>query len=227
MYHSFKHFHPDIPFKIYQRDETDRITAETGISIHFMFAPIGRELSVDYDLVVHIDGDSIICDTLEEVLAGDYDIAGCRNNNDDLKAGFCSGFERGKATKDKYINAGFHAITNKAIWQEWIDKNKEYGLQTPLYEQGVLNDIFHSGKYNTKLLDPINSNLYYGVASCNGTQSHWDSYKEMYLENDRLYLHGKKIKILHLAGGGAKPRLSKLFSKDVFENFIKDIIIFD
>ena len=74
-----------------------------------------------------------------------------------------------------------------------------------MHEQDNLNIIIHSGKYKVKWLDPGDKPLYYNIASAYGDlekwqghpHMHWESWERIELKDDKLWLDGKLIKMLH------------------------------
>ena len=111
-------------------------------------------------------------------MAGDYKVAGVRNNNDFGKAGALAyPLEPDGTDPFTYINAGLVVSTNANFWTDWINLNNEKALKCRMAEQDTLNEIFYSGKYKNKLLDPVDSDVYYGTATQYGVGSNWESWK--------------------------------------------------
>lgn len=245
---STKHFHPDIPFKVYGDKEMEEILSNyqkiieeasyslpeeirpskpyPPLEMGFYHAFLGMELCKEYDLVIYIDCDSLIVAPLTEVFDQEYDIAGVRNIADNGKAGY---FEAKVDGLDplKYINGGFTASRHKDFWSHWILLNLKLKDCAYLAEQYTLNILFHSGIYNTLLLDPPDSGLYYGIASAYGEKTHWDSWQRIVIEDNYLKLDGKVIKILHEAGGIHLPKMDldgDLLPKNVSEFIKKEIL---
>jgi hypothetical protein len=79
---SFKHFHPDIDFFIFDSKMTDEAkVTDPWLQPVWMMAPTCIPFIEDYDMVVHIDGDSVVTGPLTELFESDEDIIGVRNNN--------------------------------------------------------------------------------------------------------------------------------------------------
>ena len=78
-----------------------------------------------------------------------------------------------------------------------------------------MNQIFHSGEYTTKIVDARGTGVSYGLSNTWGTVTHWDSWKDLYVEDDCLCLDDPadgakmKVKVLHQAGGTAAAQLNK------------------
>ena len=187
----------------------------------------------DYDMVVQIDGDCVITGPLTELFESDEDIIGVRNNNSLDKASSGNGitiqhlepFGDGSMIPIQgFINAGLVAANNKEFWEDWHDVNKQSAkikAEVNPYalgigdEQDTLNQIFHSGEYTTKIVDARGTGVSYGLSNTWGTVTHWDSWKDLYVEDDCLCLDDPadgakmKVKVLHQAGGTAAAQLNK------------------
>lgn len=221
MLQSFKRFHPDIPIYVLTNKHIMAELKKLPMFNNFYYLnPVMSRLLADkYETVVHIDSDCIVTDRLEEVLQCDYDVAVVRNNSDNKTAGMgppetCNG------TIDvfKYANCGLIASTKKEFWEEWIYRNVKFQNKYRQHEQDIMNIMLSEGKYKVKILDSVETNVYYGVANSYGTTSHWDSWKDIKLADDgRLYLNNKIIKVLHHAGGFVQEKLNVdlLFSPEV------------
>jgi hypothetical protein len=79
---SFKKFHPDIPLKVFNQLEINELFKEKPwLYSDNCKASFAKLLYNDYDIVVNIDSDFYFFDRLEEIIKGDYDLAGCANFN--------------------------------------------------------------------------------------------------------------------------------------------------
>ena len=233
MINSFYKFHPDVPLYILTDQEVNQ-EAQTVVPMEgSYFNPLmSRTIADEYELVVHIDTDVIVTDRLDEILEGDYDIAVARNNSDQGTAGCGPPYHmNGEVPVHEYANAGLVASTKKEFWDDWVSLNKENYFKMPMHEQDNLNIIIHSGKYKVKWLDPVNKPLYYNIASAYGDfekwqghpHMHWESWERIELKDDKLWLDGKLIKMLHYAGGDVFPKfdLTKHFTPEVSEHLKK------
>ena len=216
---SAKHFHPKIPFVIYNEEMlkelaiTERwLNLSDKHSLYFAKALIGQKLSDHYDLVIYIDGDSTITGSLSDIFEGDYDLGVVRNNSDIGTAGKDKGitiidpFKQEEIPVMKYVNAGLVAVKNKKVWSDWLSANKKYGSQFPAVDQDILNCIVNSDKYKVRYLDPVGSPVSYGVSNVWGKSTHWDSWKNAFIKDNELYIsNGFNVpilaKVLHVAGG--------------------------
>ena len=231
---SFKYFHPDVDFIVFDSVMTDKAKEkDSWLNPVWMKPPCAFPFVDDYDMVVQIDGDCVITGPLTELFESDEDIIGVRNNNSLDKASSGNGitiqhlepFGDGSMIPIQgFINAGLVAANNKEFWEDWHDVNKQsakikaevnpyaHGIGD---EQDTLNQIFHSGEYTTKIVDARGTGVSYGLSNTWGTVTHWDSWKDLYVEDDCLCLDDPadgakmKVKVLHQAGGTAAAQLNK------------------
>jgi len=217
---SIKHFHPEIDFYCFgDKEISDLFSIHPNINWNTLNPIVSYQLIDDYDIVVHFDADSMIVGKLDELLDESnlqFDIIGVRNNNDYNKAGKDHYITQQNIDPQNYLNAGLVAITNKTLLEEWIHRNISYGNNLPFQEQSVLNELQLS--YKTKILDPKESGVYYGISNLFGNNTHWDSWKQISIIGDDLVLNNKKIKILHHAGGHGAKKLDF----DLFNDTVKD-----
>ena len=109
------------------------------------------------------------------------------------------------------------------------------GLQK-MVENDTLNILFHSGKYKTKILDAVDTNLYYGPASQYNTLNRkppksierygyyfCESWLDIKLVNNKPMLNNKYIKVLHQCHGGGPPKLQYELFSDEFLPYVKKI----
>ena len=234
MMSSFKKFHPDIPLYMLTEKEINKEVQTVVPMAPDYFSPLlTRTIADDYDLVVHIDTDVIVTDRLDEILEGDYDIAVARNNADQGSAGCGPPHNlNGEVDVFKYANGGVVASTKKEFWDDWVELNQKNFNKYPMHEQDNLNILLKSGKYEVKWLDPVDKPLYYNIASAYGDvkrwnghpHMHWESWERIEVKDDKLWLDGKLIKMLHYAGGDVFPKfdLTKHFTREVAER-LKEI----
>ena len=231
---SFKYFHPDVDFIVSDSAMTNKAKEKDAwLNPVWMKPPCAFPFVDDYDMVVQIDGDCVITGPLTELFESDEDIIGVRNNNSLDQASSGNGitiqhlepFGDGSMIPIQgFINAGLVAANNKEFWEDWHDVNKQsakikaevnpyaHGIGD---EQDTLNQIFHSGEYTTKIVDARGTGVSYGLSNTWGTVTHWDSWKDLYVEDDCLCLDDPadgakmKVKVLHQAGGSAAAQLNK------------------
>lgn len=243
---SLAYFHPDIPRYVFNSRDTDMSMKKYNwpdIKMYMMpVQPIERQLYDEYDLVIHIDGDCTVTGPLDELLEGDFDIAGVRNNSDHGTAGCTPAitiydpYNQSHIPWERFCNAGLTASTKKQFWHDWFKANKRHGSNHPGHEQDILNCIINSNKYKFKLLDPIGSNVSYGVSNIwgpvedynRGIYNHWESWKNIYLKDDKLYINTLtdrrplQIKILHVAGGYNSPANKLNYQQYGFKDDVLD-----
>jgi hypothetical protein len=214
------HFHPEVNIDI--MNEADLRKNNLLFSAR-TYPEVGKFLSSTYDTITHIDADVLIVDRIDELLDNESDARAGRNNSDNHKAGTNLAFTNPSLDSNLYVNAGIHSVTNHLFWEDWLSGCIDHSDKVTFAEQGILSELFNSGKYNSILLDPIDSNVYYGTSCLYGNITHWDSWKEIIVKDNKLYLNNKLIKMLHFAGGGVKPPIENLFTKDVLD-FVNNII---
>jgi hypothetical protein len=150
-----------------------------------------------------------------------------RNNNDYGLSGGNGAIVLEGGTVDEYVNAGTHAISGQEIWDKWENKGESVNFNCMYGEQGTLNAIFK--ECGGVIIDPKESNHYYGLATSWITEgtTPYSSWKSIDL-NDKgeLILNGKKIHILHRAGGGLPAGcdfkfLPQMFKRNVWERLME------
>ena len=210
---SFRYFYPDIELHIFGDAEINAFKQTYPWMGWASMDPILFGSFVDkYDLIVHIDADSIITGALDDILIADFDIAGVRNNNDigQASATNCIFGEhiKGIDAKWQYLNAGLIASTNKEFWADFLRQN-ETMPQGGFGEQDVWNNIFWSGKYKAKVLDPREKPIHYGISAqlVDRGQPFQQSWSQMYMRGNDLCFKEKVVKIIHNAGGFGLPKL--------------------
>jgi len=185
---SFRRFHPEIPFEILHPADFLRDRAQQADVACDAFAarPIVMErLLADYDGVIYLDADTVVCDRLVEFLEGDYDVAGSLNLGD-----------------AEYLNAGVGACRSREFAQAWVDAMFESGAGPS--NQVHFNNLARSGRYRLKIVDK--ESVYYNERS----RPHW---KDLAVEDGRLVCNGRRVRVLHWAGGTNKMQ-NKLSSSD-------------
>ena len=229
---SLTYFHPDIPLVVYDTQETERLKEKYGsLPSNFMMPPTCMELTEKYDMVIHIDADSTVTGPLTELLDSDEEIIGVRNNNSFGNAGCLQGITIRDIPMFEFLNAGLVGTNGKRFIKDWGDACQEIGHRLEGGEQDVLNLLFQSGKYSTKIVDPLVTNVSYGVGSNGwGTTTHWDSWKDLYVREDKLMLDdpntgvSMEVKVLHQAGGGASTYPMRPWMDSIVSDEVKDYL---
>lgn len=186
---SFKRFHPDIDLVVYRQNTVDKIFKEKGINFFQAKPTFAKLLVKDYELVVNIDADHVICSRLDDVLDGDYEVGGPWNFNDYEN----SGFEN--ITEKMYVQAGMVASRNPKFWDIWEKANKD-AMKYMRKENDTLNLVWYNDPKVKKMKRVIwdKKKGYYGCKSL-GREP------EFYIENDKLMCRGEQVKAYHFARG--------------------------
>ena len=189
--HSFKMFHPAIPFFKYDTRDEKAILGEvresTSACKAFEIRPrLMAKLLEDYDGVIYLDADTVVCDRLDEFLEGDFDVAGSLNIGD-----------------QEYLNAGVSACTSKEFCDEWTHLMYKPGAGKS--NQIYFNQLANSQRYRLKVVDA--EKVYYNERS----RRHWKKLKAC--SDGKLRTNGRIIKVLHWAGGVGRME-DKLSSAD-------------
>ena len=154
---SFKYFHPDVDLVVFDDVAIKKLFAEKPWLNKFNCkASFAKLLYNDYDLVVNVDSDFYFFDRCVEILEGDYEVAGCANFNTQanvkVDARTVNGYALPEVSFENYIQGGLIASTSKEFWDEYEDVCKQIAMDLPLYENDVLNVLWYSNKYKTKVL---------------------------------------------------------------------------
>jgi lipopolysaccharide biosynthesis glycosyltransferase len=203
---SFKHFHPDIEFRIYPPD--------LSVPDFFYKATpfIAKELIKTYPLVVKIDADSIITGSLDDVFSDtSYDLGIVLNNNRLEPQVTCLNIP-----PEIYANCGFVAMRSReAVDQWWEMCNRFYFNQFQFREQDILNMMIVYGNYNVANFDAFEK--WYGLVS----KSEWGRFEmhsgKLVCPADLTYNPTQKtVCCIHAAGGNTeKWNWSKQFKPEV------------
>lgn len=225
---SFKKFHPDINLIIFEDNTINALFKQKPwLNYDNCKASFAKLLYNDYDLVVNVDADFYFFDRCQEILDGDYDLAACANFNSllnvHLDEQILQNYKLPYVSDINYLQGGLIASTNKKFWDEYEEMSEALSNKLPLRENDVLNALWYSGKYKTKVLDgdvdyrSPNFKQYYNCSSIGRLNN-------CYIKNDKIYLDGKPMRSYHVAWGhGMKQRLPQLFSPEICEWFYNKI----
>lgn len=149
------------------------------------------------------------------------------------------------------MNCGCVATTSEQFLQDWLQLNliivNKYGGIKAFWmcEQNTYNIVFHSGRYKTKILDPIGGDLFYGASAnmcLDGKQEYhqidsdpshiirewgknsWQSWKQIEYKDGKFLLFNKQVKICHQAGGGSVDNAHKL-TFDMFNDNVRNKLV--
>jgi hypothetical protein len=215
MLKTLHHFHPNLTEEIFREVQPNPIP-------FLDLAYYDYIVSDKYTHITHIDADVLIVDKIDELFDENYDAIAGRNNSDDITTNFPVRVTVDNIDPILYVNAGIHTISS-TFCKEW------YGLcligmdKYICKDQDLFNILFYSSRYKTKLLDPIDSNVYWGTSFLDSKITFRDGWKNIIVVGDHLELNNKRIKMMHFAGGGIKPPLETLVTKEVYD-FIMNII---
>lgn len=108
-------------------------------------------------------------------------------------------------------------------------------------DQNWMNVLFHYGGYKSKILDPMGGDVFYGASAnmfsgCSGNYiqsdndpkniidewkiNGWQSWRDIEFINNKFYLYGKMVKLLHMAGGG-NPNTAIKLNFNMFSDSIR------
>ena len=254
LHNYIKHFHPEIDHVVVDSKMTKEIENEIPwMKNIWMMAPTCLPLANDYDMVIHLDGDAVVTGPLDEMINSTAEVIGVRNNNSLNQAGAHDGItirhmepfgDGSDIPLQGFINAGMIAAQGKDFWEDWHDVNSQVadvtnkGFYNPGWgdENDTLNQIFHSDKYDSEVIDPTGSGVSYGLSNVWGTgNNHWESWSQIYVKDDRLYLNDMVkegwnrvpgdpmcIKVMHQAGGSIAAELNR--SAGGFRNWMKTVV---
>ncbi len=218
---SMKYFHPDIPFFLFGDKELNYLFGlHPNINWNTVNPFVISLLKEKYDVVYHFDADSMVFGKMDELLSPsilEYDVIGVRNNNDIDRAGKDNPITHGNIPVQKYLNAGLVGVVNNDFLEDWKKNNIEIANRLPFQEQSVLNMLcYETDSYKTLIVDPMDSNVHYGISGLYGINTHWDSWKNMRLEGENVMLKDKIVKVVHHAGGHNSNKLSfDMFSENI------------
>jgi hypothetical protein len=223
---SLKYFHSDIPFDVVDTSKTQDLLNKNGWAKYYHMSAVKMiEYFNQYNRVVHIDADSIVTGRLDDVFDNTFDLCCVRNYTlagwaANTPAEYC--IIPMNLNRNQYMNAGFISCTNKQFAEYWLETccRENY-----LDEQDILNKILTENKFTSKILDDFESGVSYGLTNVWGHQTHWDSWKCLYVKNHKLYQINQlnqevEVKILHMAGGSG-PKNSIFNGKNMFEWLIE------
>ena len=227
-YKSFRYFHPDIDLIVFEQSGIEQLFyRKPWLNFANCRASFAKLLYNDYDLLVSIDSDFYFFDRCEEILQGNYDIAAAANfnsiANSKLDKQKIKQYDIPEVSYAQYIQGGLIASTSKDFWNDYETMCHDISDSLPIYENDVLNAIWYSNKYKTKVLDgsldytSSEFKCYYNCASLGRIG-------DSYIENDRVYLDGKPMRSYHVAWGWTrKQRVNELFPKSVSDWFYDKI----
>jgi len=194
MINSFRRWHPDVDLIIFRQDTVDKLFKDKNINWYQCKPYFAELLMNDYDLVVNIDADTVICGRLSEVFDKvDYEVGAAWNFNDYENSSFLN------ITEEMYLQAGMVASTSKEFWLKWQEANKE-AMEYLRKENDTLNLVVYNEMPELKLKIFDKAKDYYGCKSL-GREL------EFRMEGDKLMCRGEQVLAYHFARGGTFPKL--------------------
>jgi hypothetical protein len=215
---SFKHFHPNVEFKVYGPEELKQF--KDIPNFFYLATPlIAKELIKEYELVVKIDADSVITGPLDDVFNDtSYDLGVVLNNNRLEPLVKCFNIP-----PQIYANCGFVAMRSReAINHWWGLCNKFFFNDFQYREQDILNIMIVYGNYNVLCFDA--GDKWYGLCS----KSEWPRFEihsgKLVCPSDSNYNPTQKtVCCIHAASGNQqKWNWEKQFKSEVV-NYLKEI----
>lgn len=190
---SFKKYHPDIDLVVFRQSTIDKLFKEKDINF-YQAKPFFAELLFDYDLIVNIDADHVICGRMTEVFDNvDYDVACPWNFNDYENASFEN------ITEEMYLQAGMVASTKKEFWLRWQEINRK-AMDYIRKENDTVNLLIYNEMPELKLKILDKDKDYYGCKSL-GREL------QFYIEEDKLMCRREQVIAYHFARGNHFPKL--------------------
>jgi len=183
---SVKKFYPDLPFFHYYINEVTELYQDAR---HY------KELHKEFDTVIHINGDSIMCNKCDELFDDDFEIALPYNN--------------GNYQDKTGMNNGIVVSNSPRFWVKYDELIEEFSKSDGwMASQNLSTTLFYSGKYKTKALSfPDKS---YGIEDM-------INYQNIFLKDNEIYLPSdegdKKLCIFHAAGDAWKQHGKILLDK--------------
>lgn len=204
---SFKKFHPDIEFRIFDIED---IKQTNDPFIFYRATPyFGLFLmNQGYDTVTKLDSDMAITGDISHVWEGDFDV-GTVNNSNPREFGKIKVALPG-INPEEYQNCGFVVMKNVEFVKQWLALCMSGRFNAFQYrEQDILNNLIYWGKWKVRFLDNEENNKFHGLAS-RGYEL------QMELKNDKLFLPPvegypgveKQIVCWHEAGGNQLQKMN-------------------
>ena len=250
---SIQYFHPKIDVVIYGTSEIERVKKKYEIDDSlWSSAPCiiddYLELNGKPDLLIKIDADCLVLDSLDEVFNLSYEVASARNDPDQV-GDRDERHNRPDIIRDipnwEWVNAGFVAIRNFDFASRYLQKVLDYknGVEYALKDYGkvyrgddmsALNVVFRLGGFKTEILDKLGSGLIYGSSGnwCSGvkygeTVNNWASWKNIILKDGKPFLGNRKVKVLHQGGGIFRGKLNYDLFNDEFRKYVQKVTQFE
>lgn len=239
---SIKYFHPDIDHIVIDSERTSQICQdEPWLDYVWMMAPTCIPYTDDYDMIIHVDADSIVVGPLTELIDASEDVIGVCNNNSLGQAGANGGItishlspwgNNTQIPMHKFLNAGLVGVNRMEFFFDWHSLNRECAKSKPQFlgdENDTLNQLFFWNKYSSRIIDRAGSGVSYGLSNVWGysVNNHWQSWQELYVEDNRIMINDPVtkdpvcVKVLHQAGGSIARDINQ---KNGFYNWFYSLV---
>jgi len=177
---SFKYFHPNIPFVLYEDEDINRVYKKYNVNYSNALPCIMLDAKQRFDanFICHIDADSLVLGKLDSILEMDYEVASCRNDCDNHTQKEIETRPIGIKDIDnsEYVSCGCVSTNSVKFLENWNELNqyivKIYGgvISFWMSDQNAMNLEFHSEgnkikDYKTKILDPKGGKVFYGPSA--------------------------------------------------------------
>lgn len=200
---SWDKFHKDIEIKVYREEE---IKAFNDPMFFYRQKPlIANKLLEEYETVIGLDVDQIICSDLTHTWTGDFNIGVVQNSNpQEIKKYPVAVWDIPPLA---YVNCGYVVMKSKAFVEHWWALCTSYHFNTYQFkEQDLLNILVYYGGYAVNFLD--SGDRFHGLAG--------KGYEPQVILNDKKELilpqaqewpqsGDKQICIIHFSGGNNNP----------------------
>jgi len=209
---SFKRFHPDIDLIVFRQDMIDKVFKEKGINFYNAKPTFAKLLTDQYERVINIDADYVICGRLTEILDTEWEVGAAWNYNSYENMSVESVDEK------SYVQAGLVGSSKLEFWDIWEEENKK-AMGYKCKENDILNLVW----YNNPKVKEMNRLIWDKDKNYLGCKSLGQESK-VRVEDDRLTLNGEEFKAYHWAKGAVFPKLD--FSNSDFRLEVKEYLEF-
>ena len=207
---SFKKFHKNIPFKIYGPEYCAKAKEEDNDFFYKATPWIARELLEEYELVVKMDADSVVCGNLDHIIKDETYGVGVVSNYSKSDLQLYGAVAVWDIKPEEYFNCGLVAMRDKNFVNNWFrlcqsDRFRNYRYR----EQDLLNILCHYGDYKVKLLD--NSELLNGLLGKDLWHASELENKNIVVKfraDDGAEVAQRTIKVIHWGGGNASNKMA-------------------
>lgn len=234
---SLRKFHTEEELPLIHYNQKDMDIIRDPAKFYFATPYFLRYLIKEYDTVIKLDCDQIICGDLNHILyEAKYDVGTVYNWNrtDPLKYGLV---EMATIPFNEYYNNGFVAVRNEDFVKEWWAQCKgRHFERMPFREQGLLNILTHYGRFRTVCFDDydpaFNYSAWHGLRSKGegmkmkvefkeGSKDYKDAKLMLPRGTDDYPERDKQIVAYHWAGGKDERKMHyrTLFPEDVISYF--------